>query len=172
MSFEEGAMCEPFAVIVHAARRVQITAGMNILVCGAGTMGIMSMLCAKAFGANKVFITDISKSRLEMAKRLGADNTYLIDPKNFDDLKMSKTIVEDMGAHPDISFECTGIDSSTSLAIYATKNGGKVAIIGLGESKSTIPVVYAAMREIDLIGICRFKDEYEFVTNIYYFKTH
>ena len=40
-------MCEPFAVIVHAARRVQITAGMNVLVCGAGTMGIMSLLCAK-----------------------------------------------------------------------------------------------------------------------------
>ena len=155
-------MCEPFSVIVHAARRAQITAGMNILVCGAGTMGIMSLLCAKAFGANKVFITDVSESRLDLAQRLGADNTYLIDSKNFDELQMSRNIVAEMGGNPDISFECTGVDSSTSLAIYATKNGGKVAIIGLGANMSTIPVVYAAMREIDLIGICRFKDEYEF----------
>ena len=117
-----------------------------------------------------MFITDVSKSRLELAQKLGADNTYLIDPKNFNDLKMARNIIDDMGECPDISFECTGVDSSTSLAIYATKNGGKVAIIGLGANKSRIPVVYAAMREIDLIGICRFKDEYEFAPNIHYFK--
>lgn len=159
MSLEEGAMCEPFSVIVHAARRVQMVAGQNILVCGAGTMGIMSLLCAKAFGANKVFITDVSKSRLELAKKLGADSTFLIDQRNFNDWEFAQTIIREMGDNPDISFECTGVDSSTSLAIYATKNGGKVAIIGLGANKTRIPVVYAAMREIDLIGICRFKDE-------------
>ena len=159
VSFEEGAMCEPFSVIVHAARRVQVTAGQNILVCGAGTMGIMSVLCAKAFGANKVYVTDVSKNKLEMAKRLGADKTFLIEPKTFDDMKMANQIVEEMGENPDITFECTGVDMSTSMAIYATKNGGKVAIIGLGHKKSRIPIAHAAMREIDLIGICRFKDE-------------
>lgn len=152
-------MCEPFSVIVHAARRVQITAGHNVLVCGAGTMGIMSVLCAKAFGANKVFVTDVSKSRLEMAKRLGADKTFLIEPKTFDEMEMANQIVDDMGQNPDITFECTGVDMSTSMAIYATKNGGKVAIVGLGHKKSRIPIAHAAMREIDLIGICRFKDE-------------
>ncbi|CAG2108803.1 unnamed protein product, partial [Medioppia subpectinata] len=64
VSWEEGAMCEPFSCIVHACRRLNITAGQNVLVCGAGAMGMMAFLCAKAFGANKVFITDLNKSRL------------------------------------------------------------------------------------------------------------
>ncbi|XP_054155364.1 sorbitol dehydrogenase-like [Oppia nitens] len=160
VSWEEGAMCEPFSCIVHACRRLNIMAGHNVLVCGAGAMGMMAFLCAKAFGANKVFVTDINKSRLALADKLGADKTYAIDPKTFNDFDMAQTVVKDMGCNPDISIECTGNDSSTSMAIYATKNGGKVGIVGLGGLKSTVPLVHTAMREIDLIGVCRFKDDY------------
>lgn len=160
VSWEEGAMCEPFAVIVHACRRVGVAVGHNVLVCGAGTMGMMAFLCAKAFGANKVFITDINKSRLELAEKLGADKTYLINPKNFDDMEFAQTVKKDMGESPDVALECSGDEASTSMAILATKNGGRVAIVGLGHLKIKVPLVYAAMREIDLIGICRFKDDY------------
>lgn len=157
---EEGAMCEPLAVVVHACRRVGITAGHNVLVCGAGTMGAMSLLCAKAFGASKVFVTDINEARLKIAKELGADGTYLIDPKNFNDLELAEKIKADIGEGADITLECTGVESSTCLAIYATKNGGRVGLVGLGPLKMKAPLVYASMREVDLIGICRFKDEY------------
>jgi len=44
------------------------------------------------------------------------------------------------------------------MAIYATKSGGKVGIVGLGP-KCKVPLSSAAMREIDLIGVCRIKDE-------------
>ncbi|CAG2177772.1 unnamed protein product, partial [Oppiella nova] len=101
VSAEEGAMCEPFAVVVHAARRVQLSAGHNVLVCGAGTIGLMSLLCAKAFGANKVFVTDVRKSQLDLAIKLGADKTYLIDLKQFNHLEMAQTIITDMGTAPD-----------------------------------------------------------------------
>ena len=152
-------MIEPFSCIVHACRLLNIRPGQNVLVCGAGAMGMMAFLCAKAFGANKVFITDLNKSRIELAEKLGADKTYHIDPKNFDDVKMAQTICEDMGGKPHISIECTGHETSTSLAIYATKNGGKVGIVGMGAPKSTVPIVDLAMREISLIGSSRNKDE-------------
>ena len=150
-------MIEPFSCIVHACRRLNITAGQNVLVCGAGAMGMMAFLCAKAFGANKVFITDINESRLELAEKLGADKTYVIDPKTFDDFQTAQTVIKDMGGNPDISIECTGNNLSTSMAIYATRNGGKVGIVGLGALKSNVPMVHTAMREIDLIGVCRFR---------------
>ena len=152
-------MIEPFSCIVHACRRLNITAGQNVLVCGAGAMGMMAFLCAKAFGANKVFITDLNKSRLELAEKLGVDKTYLIDPNNnVDDFQMAQTVIKDMGGNPNISIECTGNEWSTSMAIYATKNGGKVGIVGLGGLKSNVPMVHTAMREIDLVGVCRFKE--------------
>jgi L-iditol 2-dehydrogenase len=151
-------MVEALAVVVHACRRVDVRAGQNVLICGAGPVGIMSFLCAKAFGAAKVFITDINNSRLDLAKKLGVDGVYRIDPKTFNDKEAANTIRELMGAAPDITIECSGVESSTNMAIFATKSGGKVGIVGLGP-KASVPLSSAAMREVDLIGVCRIKDE-------------
>jgi len=92
-------------------------------------------------------------------KKLGVDGVYLIDPKTFNDKEAAKTIVEEMGEAPDITIECSGVESSVSMAIYATKSGGKVGIVGLGP-KVRVPLSCAAMREVDLIGVCRIKDDY------------
>ncbi|KAI2809471.1 hypothetical protein BLOT_000620 [Blomia tropicalis] len=161
VSLEEGAMVEALAVVVHACRRVHVHIGQSVLVCGAGPVGIMTMLCARAFGASKVFITDIQESRLALAKKLGADGTYHIDIKKpFVDRKIAAEIVELMGNRPDVSIECSGVASSQSMAIHATKSGGKVAIVGLGSPMNSVPLSSAAMREVDLIGVCRIKDDY------------
>ena len=153
-------MVEALAVVVHACRRVRVHIGQSVLVCGAGPVGIMSMLCARAFGASKVFITDIQQSRLDLAKSLGADGTYLIDIKKpFEDRKVAAEIVEAMGGNPDLSIECSGVETSQSMAIHATKAGGRVAIVGLGSPMNRVPLSSAAMREVDLIGVCRIKDE-------------
>lgn len=160
VSLEEGAMVEALAVVVHACRRVNVHIGQSVLVCGAGPVGIMTMLCARAFGASKVFITDIQQSRLDLAKKLGADDVYYIDiHKPFDDRKVAAEIVELMGGRPDLSIECSGVETSQAMAIHATKSGGRVAIVGLGAPTNRVPLSSAAMREVDLIGVCRIKDE-------------
>ena len=56
-------MVEPLAVAVHAIRRVNLTLGQTVLVCGAGTMGMMCLAAAKANGASKVVITGITIGR-------------------------------------------------------------------------------------------------------------
>ncbi len=149
-------------VQVHACRRVKLRVGHNVLVCGAGPVGIMSLLCAKAFGAAKVFITDINQSRLDLAKKMGADGTYCIDLKTFKDSEFAQFLCKEMGDSPDTTLECTGVESSLSTAIYATKSGGKVCLIGLGPPKVKVPLSSATMREIELIGTCRIKDELVF----------
>ncbi|RWS28433.1 sorbitol dehydrogenase-like protein [Leptotrombidium deliense] len=57
VSYEEGALLEPLSVGVHACKRAGVTVGSDVLVCGAGPIGLVTMLTAKAFGARKVCIT-------------------------------------------------------------------------------------------------------------------
>jgi len=56
VSFEEGALLEPLSVGVHACRRAGVTVGQNVLVCGAGPIGLVSLLTAKSMGAASVIV--------------------------------------------------------------------------------------------------------------------
>ena len=121
MSWDEGAMVEPLAVVVHVCRRVKLQVGHKVLICGAGPIGLMAMLCAKAFGAIKVCITDIDPFKLELAKSLGADKTFLIDPNTFNDIEFAKNLVKEFGYSPDTTIECTGLESSNFLYNFEFK---------------------------------------------------
>ena len=78
LSLEEGALMEPLAVGVHACRRAGVCIGKRVLICGAGPIGLVNLLTAKAMGASEVVITDIADNRLEVAKSLGADHVYKV----------------------------------------------------------------------------------------------
>jgi L-iditol 2-dehydrogenase len=73
VSLEEGAMCEPLSVGVHACRRANIGPETNVLVMGAGPIGLVTLLAARAFGAPRIVIVDVDDHRLSVAKELGAD---------------------------------------------------------------------------------------------------
>ena len=70
MSYDEGAMLEPLAVTVHAARRAGDVAGKKVCVLGCGPIGILLVQSLKAFGAAEVMATDISDYRLELARTM------------------------------------------------------------------------------------------------------
>ena len=57
MSFDEGALLEPLSVGVHACQRAGVKLGSKVLVCGAGSIGLVSLLTAKVCGASEVIIT-------------------------------------------------------------------------------------------------------------------
>lgn len=59
MSFEEGAMCEPLSVAVYVMQRANLVPGQTVCIFGAGVIGLLCMLVAKAFGAERVVITGI-----------------------------------------------------------------------------------------------------------------
>jgi L-iditol 2-dehydrogenase len=67
MSLEEGALMEPLSVAVHACTRANVTIGKKVLVCGAGPIGLVNLLTAKAMGAEMVVVTDIAANRLEVS---------------------------------------------------------------------------------------------------------
>uniref|UniRef100_A0A8C6SAU0 Sorbitol dehydrogenase n=1 Tax=Neogobius melanostomus TaxID=47308 RepID=A0A8C6SAU0_9GOBI len=155
VTFEEGALIEPLSVGIHACRRAGVTLGSIVLICGAGPIGLVSLLVAKAMGASKVVITDLSQERLSMAKKLGADYAVTITKGNAPQA-LAKNVADMLGAPPQITIECTGVESSIQTAIYATQSGGVVVLVGLGAEMATIPLVNAAVREIDIRGVFRY----------------
>ncbi|KAL8247992.1 hypothetical protein R6Q59_009208 [Mikania micrantha] len=158
VSLEEGAMCEPLSVGVHACRRAGVNPDTKVLIFGAGPIGLVTMLAARAFGAPRVVIADVDCNRLSIAKELGADGTILVSSNIQDVDEEILKIHNVMGEGVDISFDCVGFDKTMSTALTATRAGGKVCLVGLGQSEMTIPLVAAAAREVDLIGIFRYRN--------------
>lgn len=60
----------------------------------------------------------------------------------------------------DVTFECTGVESCMHTAIYSTKPGGKVMIIGMGTPIQTLPISAASLKEVDLVGVFRYANTY------------
>jgi len=157
VTYEEGAFCEPLSVGVHACRRAAVTIGTKVLITGAGPIGLVCMLAAKAMGADAIIMTDISQSRLDFAKTVGATHVLLADN---DAQQTAKHIVETLGYMPDVSIECSGAESSIQATFYATVSGGIVVLVGLGRPLVSLPIVNAAVREIDIRGVFRYANCY------------
>jgi len=154
VSFEEGAMCEPLSVGIHACNRAGITIGSKVLITGAGPIGLMCMLAARAAGATSVVLVDIKEERLAVAKKLGATDVIHATADVSAEIK-------NRGLGPiDVTIECSGAETAIRTAIRGTKSGGVVVLVGLGPSELKLPIVDAAVREVDIRGIFRYANCY------------
>lgn len=161
VSLEEGAMCEPLSVGVHACRRAGIQAGTHVLILGTGPIGLVTMLVARVFGAVRVVVTDIDEKRLSTAKELGADSTILVssDMNDLNDEVQAMQIA--MEAPIDVTFDCVGTTKTMTTALNTTRSGGKVCLVGMHDDKMTLPLTAAAAREVDVLGIFRHRNTYK-----------
>lgn len=165
VSLEEGALLEPLAVAVHACQRAGIKLGDVVLVCGAGAVGLLNMLTAKAFGASHVIMTDVLESRLEFARKIGASETMVVQrgatPKD-----LAARVCEIAGRLKpgcegiDVVLECSGAESSLNLALESTCVGGKIVCIGCQPDTVTLHLSSAIMREIDIMSVFRYRNCY------------
>lgn len=154
MTMEDGALLEPLSVAVHATRRANVTIGQKILVLGAGPVGLVNLLTAKAMGASKVLITDVVNSRLQMAKDIGADE--ILNVGGMKQSEIVEEVLKRLGGRPDAALECAGVASSLETAVLAVKSRGAVVAIGLGAERVELPIVDAAIREVDILGVFRY----------------
>lgn len=158
VSLEEGAMCEPLSVGIHACRRAGICPETNVLIMGAGPIGLVTMLSARAFGSPRIIVVDVDDHRLSVAKSLGANDVIKVST-NIQDVNEEITKIQSaMGAEIDVSFDCVGFSKTMSTALDATRPGGKVCLVGMGHNEMTVPLTPAAAREVDIVGIFRYKD--------------
>ena len=82
MSWRQAATVEPLSVALHAVEITPIRLMDTVAIVGTGTIGLYTLLAAKLKGAGRVFVTDKSARRLDMAKRLGADVTIQVDEQD------------------------------------------------------------------------------------------
>ncbi|XP_078589195.1 sorbitol dehydrogenase-like [Branchiostoma floridae x Branchiostoma japonicum] len=159
VSYEEGALLEPLSVAVHACRRSEVTIGSKVLICGAGPIGLVCLQVAKAMGAAQVVITDIDAKRLEFARhQMGGDVTVHVTSR--DGREVADQVVQVLGCNPDVTIECSGAETSIHAGIYATEPGGVLMIVGLGRPMATIPLLDAALKEVDIRGNLRYANDY------------
>ncbi|KAI9842745.1 MAG: L-arabinitol 4-dehydrogenase [Sclerophora amabilis] len=151
MSFEAGALLEPLSVALAGMERSGIRLGDPVLICGAGPIGLIALLCCRAAGATPMVITDIDEGRLKFAKDLVPSVRTQKVEMGLSAEDAAKSIVAAMGGiEPAVALECTGVESSVSAAIWASKFGGKVFVIGVGKNEMQVPFMRLSVREIDL----------------------
>ncbi|KAL9611122.1 MAG: hypothetical protein Q9167_004226 [Letrouitia subvulpina] len=150
MSFEDGAMLEPLSVSLAGMERAKVALGDPVLICGAGPIGLMTLLCCAAAGAEPIIITDIDQKRLDVAKEICSRvRTYHVQPG--ESMEDAGTAISDLaGGTLTTALECTGVESSVNAAIYSVKFGGKVFVIGVGKPEMKIPFMRLSTQEIDL----------------------
>lgn len=146
MSFDEGAMIEPLAVTVHAANQAGSVAGKNIWVIGAGPIGILLMQSLKAKGAECVFMTDISDTRLEIAKSCGADHTF-----NTLEADPEEEVLRIFGSDkPDLIYDCAGNNTSIGQAIRIARKGSMIILVAVFSAMASVDLAVLNDHELDL----------------------
>ena len=145
---EEVAMVEPLAVGLHAAHLGRIAVGDDVLVIGAGIIGLASAEFAKKEGASYLAITETNKARGEKAVDLKvADEYYDATDKDL----VSKLMAKTNGGF-DVVIECVGNGAAVNSALSLVKPGGIVVLVGVATDAVPTYTVMAVMKELVVQG--------------------
>lgn len=155
---DEGAvMVEPMACAAHAARRAQVPRDATVLITGAGTVGLLTLVAVRELtSAGRVIVAAKHSNQAEIARRFGASEVvsprgalgavrrttraFRADPERSDPFLLGGV---------DVAFECVGSRSSLDLALRSTRAGGKVVMSGMPEGADLSP---AWFRELEVVG--------------------
>ena len=150
LSYETGALIEPLSVATHAVRRSDVRLGETVLIIGAGAIGMMTAAMCRKSGATRVIISDLSDSRLALAKEVGADIVINSAKENLEDTIAQITD----GKGVDKSFECVGHESCFLQAIMTLKRSGLATVVGIYEKPQvTFPASRLVTHEIRIQGV-------------------
>jgi L-iditol 2-dehydrogenase/threonine 3-dehydrogenase len=155
MSFEQGAMIEPAAVGAHSTRRAGSLKGKNVMVSGAGTIGNLVAQFAKARGANKVLITDVSDYRLEIAQQCGIELTANVTGKPIEE------ILDDAFGEEgfQVGFEAAGVQASLEVLLKHVEKGGDLIILGVYAQNPVVNMFYLGEHELNVLGSMMYQHE-------------
>ncbi len=155
MSTMEGALVEPAAVGMHAAMEGGARLGKQIVILGAGCIGLMTLQGCKALGATDIIVVDVMPKRLEMAKQLGA--SVVINGMEEDTIAKCRELTNDMGA--DIVFETAGSQVTAKQAPQIVARGGRIMIVGTIPGE--VPVDFLKInREVSIQTVFRYANNY------------
>jgi L-iditol 2-dehydrogenase len=126
VSYEEAALAEPLACVLHGAEEAGVKLGDTVAVIGAGPIGLLHVLTARKLGVERVIISDLIDERLELARKLGADET--INAKAENPVEAVKKLTKGYGA--DVVIEAIGLPATWEQALKMACKGGTVLEFG------------------------------------------
>ena len=162
LSYEHAALIEPTTCAVHTIRLSEMQEGDTVAVLGLGPIGQLVARVARALGAKAVYATEISKSRIELARDV-VDEVIDANLTNPVDRILELT----HGTGPDIVFECAGNVTTTQQSIPLVRKGGTIVIAGICFDWVETPISSVVLKGLTLKGSICFSDgEYTYALDL------
>lgn len=143
---EQGAMIEPAAVAMYGVDRGGVTAGSTVLVSGAGPIGALTVLAAKAAGASAVIVSEPNPNRRRIISEI-APYAVTVDPKTQNLQEVVQDLTEE-GVGVDVALECVGLEASLNACVEAVRRQGKVVQVGLHMNRASVDAMLWALKDI------------------------
>ena len=142
------AIIEPLCISYHGVKRAGVKGGDKVLIVGAGTIGILAAVAAKQKGA-EVYITDVSRVKLDYAREFGVDGVVLADgPEAYE-----RAVKEITGGNGfDVTMEAVGLPSTFQNCIDAAAFGGRMVLIGVGKENLAFNFTMIQKKELNVFG--------------------
>jgi 2-desacetyl-2-hydroxyethyl bacteriochlorophyllide A dehydrogenase len=148
VSFEDAVLTDTFATALRGITQSAMRPGDNVLVSGAGPIGLAAIQLLKLFGARHVTALEIVERKRGLAAQLGAD--LVLDPVAEGDGLKARISALYGGLGPDLAVECAGKAASLGLCVDLVRNGGQVFNLGAGGEPLPVVPAVLALREVDL----------------------
>jgi threonine dehydrogenase-like Zn-dependent dehydrogenase len=152
MPWQYGALIEPIAVAVHAARRVGIAKGDRVLVVGGGPIGQSIVLAARRAGAARIAVSEPDPARRALCASLGA---IVLET---DERPITDRVTDALGALADVSLDAVGISASVRDALLSTVIGGTVGLVGMGSPELALDAFRVSTEERTIVGSFTYSD--------------
>jgi (R,R)-butanediol dehydrogenase/meso-butanediol dehydrogenase/diacetyl reductase len=148
ISWERAALIEPLSGAAYAIERGGVEASDRVFIAGGGPVGLLVLLAVKVVGVETVYLTEISKTRRDRARELGATDVF--DPLELKIPRKLKELTEGQGV--DVSVEAVGIEATLKDCLASTRHGGTVVVQGIFTERVPIHMLGFVSREITMIG--------------------
>lgn len=148
VSYEVGALVEPFAATFQAVKRAQVTLGETVAIVGSGPIGLMALQSARIAGAGQVVAFEPASRRQQLALECGAD--AVIDPVRQDPLAAIRDLTGGAGA--DVVIECAGTEATGILAGQIARRRGRVVVMGVFEQPAMFDYTDLVYGEKTIMG--------------------
>lgn len=148
ISDDLGAMLDPLGNAAHTALEFDLV-GEDVLITGAGPIGIMAVAIAKHVGARHVVITDVNNTRLNLAKKMGATRAVNVKNQNLRDVMEDLRMTEGF----DVGLEMSGNAEAFSDMLEIMNHGGKIAMLGIIPAGTAINWDYVIFKGLEIKGI-------------------
>jgi (R,R)-butanediol dehydrogenase / meso-butanediol dehydrogenase / diacetyl reductase len=155
VSDEAGALVEPLSVAIHAVNRANIQYGDVIAIVGDGTIGLCTLMAARAAGAFRIYLVSKRKGRGHHALSMGANEVIYITEA--DPVKKIASLTNGLGV--DKSFECAGAEDAPQLSLDIIRTGGTAVFVGLFEKPASLNTSGLVFMEKNIVGSSIYIDE-------------